>query len=270
MLPKILTTNTSANERPAHPSPRLPTPRVDTLSPNPNVASLRRRSVSLSQLPKASASSDRLSASVSPTRAVLAHKSASANATKTRARSSIVVEHVQHGTEVAEFRARRRVSASGLGVYTEIAVMGAFAAVVVGHLAQTSTSLWDSILVRLLIPIFILWLYWRSGTVREESLLVIRNVGLQTRTTNALGSSSTTFVPVSKVAEVIVNEGITMFQVRYYLAVVVSDRKEMLVIFESFLPKLEYLKPVYWETRRILFNETPPSAYDVDEESKDK
>ncbi|KAJ3222404.1 hypothetical protein HDU78_011762, partial [Chytriomyces hyalinus] len=82
-----------------------------------------------------------------------------------------------------------------------------------------------------------------------------------TRSRRGFGASTSTFVPISKISQVIVNEGITLFQVRYYIAIVVAEQKDMVVVFESFLPKLRYLKPVFWEVRRMLYGDTPPHRH---------
>ncbi|KAJ3064334.1 hypothetical protein HDU98_012234 [Podochytrium sp. JEL0797] len=99
-------------------------------------------------------------------------------------------------------------------------------------------------------------IYLTDKTV--ESLLLIQNIGLQTRTTRGF-TSSTRFIPANKISEIVVNEAITLFQVKYYMAVIVDGEKEMLVVFGSCLPKLKFVKHAFWESRRILLGDAPPA-----------
>jgi phosphatidylinositol glycan class H protein len=68
----------------------------------------------------------------------------------------------------------------------------------------------------------------------EESLLVIRSLGVQTSTTAGTWvgmGRRTRFIPTEKVRDVIVNEGFWGMEVRFYLAVVVEGEKELVVVF---------------------------------------
>jgi hypothetical protein len=75
----------------------------------------------------------------------------------------------------------------------------------------------------------------------------MKDVGLQLETRYAGGATSSRFIESSTILNVIINEGLTLWQVRYYLAVLVrqpdmdtsletspssSDGKELVVIFE--------------------------------------
>jgi hypothetical protein len=64
-----------------------------------------------------------------------------------------------------------------------------------------------------------------------ESLIVIEGVGIQTKTTFLSGRSQTRFIDDHKINEVIINEGISGFQVIFYLAVMLQDSDEMVVVF---------------------------------------
>ncbi|KAJ1342102.1 hypothetical protein BSLG_003325 [Batrachochytrium salamandrivorans] len=73
--------------------------------------------------------------------------------------------------------------------------------------------------------------------VTSESVLVFRDMGIQLHTRCWGGFVSTTrFIPVSKILTVIINEGITLFQVKFYLAILVDGEDEMTVAF-SCAPK---------------------------------
>jgi len=79
----------------------------------------------------------------------------------------------------------------------------------------------------------LLWLIVQRGYM-EESLLVIRSLGVQTSTTAGTWvgmGRRTRFIPTEKVRDVIVNEGFWGMEVRFYLAVVVEGEKELVVVF---------------------------------------
>ena len=67
----------------------------------------------------------------------------------------------------------------------------------------------------------------------EESLLVLRTLGIQTSTTSStyLSSSTTRFIPTSLIQDIFIHEAFKGFEVRYYLAVVVEGEGEVVVVF---------------------------------------
>ena len=68
----------------------------------------------------------------------------------------------------------------------------------------------------------------------EESLLVIRSLGVQTSTTAGtwVGQGRRTrFIPTEKVRDVLVNEGFWGLEVRFYLAVVAEGEGGLVVVF---------------------------------------
>ena len=68
---------------------------------------------------------------------------------------------------------------------------------------------------------------------KEESLLVLRSLGIQTRTlsTSYLLPSTVRFIPTSQIRDVFIHEAFRGFEVRYYLAVVVEGEAEVVVVF---------------------------------------
>ena len=67
----------------------------------------------------------------------------------------------------------------------------------------------------------------------EESLLVLRTLGVQTSTTSStyLSSSTTRFIPTSQIQDIFIHEAFKGFEVRYYLAIVVENEAEVVVVF---------------------------------------
>ena len=85
---------------------------------------------------------------------------------------------------------------------------------------------------RILICLAIVWLIFRKGYT-EDSLLVIRGLGVQTATTSPsyLWSSSTRFIPTSAIQDIFIHEAFKGFEVRYYLSIVVENEPAVVVVF---------------------------------------
>ncbi|KAI9765150.1 MAG: hypothetical protein M1840_007743 [Geoglossum simile] len=67
----------------------------------------------------------------------------------------------------------------------------------------------------------------------EESLLVIRGLGIQTSTTSStyLSTSATRFIPTNLIQDIFIHEAFKGFEVKFYLAVVVEGEEEVVVVF---------------------------------------
>jgi len=67
----------------------------------------------------------------------------------------------------------------------------------------------------------------------EESLLVLRGLGIQTSTssTTYLSTSTTRFIPTNQIQDIFIHEAFKGFEVRFYLAVVVEGEGEVVVVF---------------------------------------
>ena len=67
----------------------------------------------------------------------------------------------------------------------------------------------------------------------EESLLVLRTLGIQTRTLSAsyLLPSTVRFIPTSQIQDIFIHEAFRGFEVRYYLAVIIEGEGEIVVVF---------------------------------------
>lgn len=65
-----------------------------------------------------------------------------------------------------------------------------------------------------------------------ESILAIRDVGIQVKTTYWGGSSVSRFINRNKIDDVIINEGISFWQIKSYMAILVKDEDKMVVVFE--------------------------------------
>lgn len=67
----------------------------------------------------------------------------------------------------------------------------------------------------------------------EESLLVIRGLGIQTSTSSQtyLSKASTRFIPTTQIQDIVIHEAFKGFEVRFYLAVIVEGESEVVVVF---------------------------------------
>ena len=75
----------------------------------------------------------------------------------------------------------------------------------------------------------------------EESLLVVRSLGIQTSSISPyyLFPPTTRFIPTSQIRDLFIHEAFRGFEVRYYLAVVVDGEPEVVVVFPvSFISPL--------------------------------
>lgn len=90
----------------------------------------------------------------------------------------------------------------------------------------------------------------------EESLLVLRGLGIQTSTSSPyfFQSPTTTFIPTTQIQDIVIHEAFKGLEVRYYLAVIVEGASEVVVVFPHLLPKREILEQVWRGARKCLYN----------------
>lgn len=93
--------------------------------------------------------------------------------------------------------------------------------------ADSLTRIW-----RLLILAGMTWLSLQRG-YQEETLLVIRGLGVQTSTSSSsyLWTSSARFIPTSSIQDIFIHEAFKSFEVRYYLSIVVEGEEDVVVVF---------------------------------------
>ncbi|PPJ54429.1 hypothetical protein CBER1_07359 [Cercospora berteroae] len=111
---------------------------------------------------------------------------------------------------------------------------------------------------RLAIYLITFLLIFRRGHT-EESLLVIRGLGVQTTTSspNYLWTNSTRFIPTSLIQDIFIYEAFKGFEVRYYLSIVVEGEEDVVVVFPSILPRRELLEQVWRGARACLYEPKP-------------
>lgn len=88
-----------------------------------------------------------------------------------------------------------------------------------------------------------------------ESVLVLRGLGIQTRSSGALWGlgDATRFIPTEQIRDVLVNEVFVGFGVRYVLVVVVEGEEDMVVVFPQLGGGKEVVLRVWRGVRACLF-----------------
>jgi phosphatidylinositol glycan class H protein len=95
----------------------------------------------------------------------------------------------------------------------------------------------------------------RPNNHTEESLTVLRGLGVQTSTTPStyLQTPTTRFIPTTSIQDIFIYEAFKGFEVRFYLAIVVKGEADVVVVFPSLLPKRAILEEVWRGTRKCLW-----------------
>jgi phosphatidylinositol glycan class H protein len=80
----------------------------------------------------------------------------------------------------------------------------------------------------------------------KESLLVLQGLGIQTSTSSPYFflPPTTTFIPTTQVQDIVIHEAFIGLEVRFYLAVIVENATEVVVVFPvcaSLSPNVSYL-----------------------------
>ncbi|KZZ94473.1 hypothetical protein AAP_01773 [Ascosphaera apis ARSEF 7405] len=90
----------------------------------------------------------------------------------------------------------------------------------------------------------------------EESILVIRSLGIQTSTSSPtyFCSDSTRFIPTTQIQDIIIHEAFKGFEVRFYLALIVEGESEVVVVFPNLLPHRPILEQVWRGARKCLYD----------------
>ncbi|KAI8970008.1 GPI-GlcNAc transferase complex, PIG-H component-domain-containing protein [Mycotypha africana] len=136
------------------------------------------------------------------------------------------------------------------------------------HSSQSASSVIDLCIWGILIFLFqkhlylyvglllIAWIFIKKKSVRQESILAIKDVGIQVRTIYWGGSSVSRFISKNRIEDIIINEGISFWQIKSYMAILVNDEDKMIVVFEHLLPRLRpILLEAYKGTRKIIFSQ---------------
>ena len=112
--------------------------------------------------------------------------------------------------------------------------------------------------------IFLLTYFIRCFQIEQEVITILPSFGIEFKHILFSGIAvNTKFIVWNDIDTIIINEGFTMFNVHYYLAILPRDQKELYLPFQSFTPKLNILLPIYKEIKFLIekykFQDYPPS-----------
>jgi hypothetical protein len=98
-----------------------------------------------------------------------------------------------------------------------------------------------------------------AGTthVSTESVLAARGVGLQLTSTFDSGARTVRFLEAQTIRSIIINEGIQGCTVQFYLAVIATGQKEMVLVFPHSQPRLAVIVPIFRDLHALM---TPQHA----------
>ncbi|KAE8356546.1 GPI-GlcNAc transferase complex, PIG-H component-domain-containing protein [Aspergillus coremiiformis] len=107
----------------------------------------------------------------------------------------------------------------------------------------------------ILVSAVVIYGVFRKGYT-EESLLVIRGLGIQTSTSSLtyLSKASTRFIPTTQIQDIVIHEAFKGFEVCFYLAIIVEGEPEVVVVFPKLLPNRAILEEVWRGSRHCLYD----------------
>lgn len=93
---------------------------------------------------------------------------------------------------------------------------------------------------------------------KEESLLVLQGMGIQTSTSSPyyFVGPTTTFISTTRIQDIVIHEAFKGFEVKFYLAIIVEGAADVVVVFPSLLPRLDVLQQVWRGSRACLYAHT--------------
>ncbi|KAK0240251.1 GPI-GlcNAc transferase complex, PIG-H component-domain-containing protein [Armillaria nabsnona] len=107
----------------------------------------------------------------------------------------------------------------------------------------------------------VLFLWHKCSQVVSESIIVIPPHGIQLETRFGFQTFTINvtrrFIPLSTLRDVVINEGLYGWNVRYYLVAIVQDRSgatSLAVVFENILPRFPVLLEIYRGVHDVLSN----------------
>lgn len=94
-----------------------------------------------------------------------------------------------------------------------------------------------------------------ADTHTEESLLIIRDLGIQTSSTSPsyLSTPTIRFIPTTSIQDILIHEAFIGFEVRFYLAIVVEGEQDVVVVFPKLLPRRDMLETIWRGSRACLW-----------------
>ena len=94
------------------------------------------------------------------------------------------------------------------------------------------------------------------GTVKSESIIAIEEIGCQLTTLYFNGTKSSKFIEKAKIRSVLMNEGVTLCRVVFYVAFLLKNESKITLAFENLRPNLRVLTKVIGGVCSVMFGES--------------
>ena len=106
----------------------------------------------------------------------------------------------------------------------------------------------------------VLFLFYLKGscTVLQESLLVMKDTGIQLSTKTLFGKKTSRFLPIAHYRDMVIHEKLTPYDVYFYLALLMNADQKVEVPFRCFQPQLKTLLVIYHESKKLLDSRKKP------------
>merc|ERR1712000_143456 len=95
--------------------------------------------------------------------------------------------------------------------------------------------------------LFVIRLIWKAMSVKEEKLIVIRELGVHINTRYWSGKETSLFIEKERIKAVVINEGIRLYNVITYMAFIVKDEDRLICAFENIFPRMDVILSMYRE-----------------------
>ncbi|KAJ3607256.1 hypothetical protein NHX12_026768 [Muraenolepis orangiensis] len=165
---------------------------------------------------------------------------------------AIGLECQRHSSFCTEFTVSSpKVSIGKVVVYTCFVWLFAYAV----FFFTDNTAVLSSAIIITLVGMM---LYIHFVKIDHESLLVIGSLGIQVCSSYASGREHTSFIEMSRIKDVVINEAIHMHHIIYYLCILLRDPADpeavssVVPLFQSSKPKLNCLVKVYKSCQEIM------------------
>lgn len=150
-------------------------------------------------------------------------------------------------------RSRERPLAAFFPVFFLSCIVGTVA-IFQELLSLTSIAVWTLVVI----AIVLLKLYCLD--IHKESVLIVKDLGIQYTKSCVLGQQTSQFIEHHNIVDVLINEVITMHQVVCYLTLLISERnrdqpgrnQQLLPLFTATVPNLVTIKTMYHRMQKIL------------------
>ncbi|CAG9320863.1 unnamed protein product [Blepharisma stoltei] len=103
--------------------------------------------------------------------------------------------------------------------------------------------------------ILIIVYLWQKYTneIIEETLCVIKGVGIQITEVKRNWGTSHLFIELSDIREIIINEGLTPYDVITYIGIILHKHTKLILPFKKFSITQDQAKEIYLGARELLF-----------------